>query len=432
MRFNLRHMREICQANEAFFSRLPDHYGFPKSKVVKCKNGLKYRFIDNGADILAIAHLDSVAGGGHFDMVDFAGKRRVFSPNLDDRLGAYVIIDLLPKYGVKYDLLLTTGEERGMDTAQFFKSKKQYKWMFEFDRTGTDAVMYMYKDPETTKLVESYGWDTAHGSMSDISYLEQLGCKGFNFGVGYHDYHSVYAYADLPETAWSVQNFLRFYAEQKDTFLPHVKTPAYTSYRQPAYGQQPVNQPFGWDDDYYPYPTGSNFRSSGNNYTKKDDEDWKLVADEVEDQVAAASKFTEIAEAEIVAPKVKRASTMLVAAKCEICKQYRERDEYLLRFGICSVCASAYKEERTCTIPTCDRKFCKGIETCPVCKHDFHGNITLELTGICSLCIDSQNDCVLCDQPTSRLTTFQGERVWLHQACEDSLLKEETNVAITP
>ena len=44
----------------------------------------------------------------------------VHSGALDDRLGAYIILDLLPKLGINVDVLLTVGEEQGRSTANFF------------------------------------------------------------------------------------------------------------------------------------------------------------------------------------------------------------------------------------------------------------------------------------------------------------------------
>lgn len=234
-------MGEVCTQPEEWFGNLPEYFKLPAPEIVDCGFGRHYWYFDMGKKVLAVAHLDSVANMGHFEVVDFSGKRRVYSANLDDRLGAYVILSLLRKYGMEYDILLTTGEESGQSTAKQFNKdyadKKKYNWIFEFDRTGTDAVLYQYEDKKTKKLVERYGWKVGMGSFTDIRELEDFRVKAFNFGVGYHDYHDRYAYAQLGETAWSVRNFMRFYRDLRKTKLTHEPKPVHvyrTKYR-PTY-----------------------------------------------------------------------------------------------------------------------------------------------------------------------------------------------------
>src|SRR5512138_3360870 len=140
---------------------------------------------DVGAQILSVAHLDSVNHEDHFYVNKFAGDDIVFNTHLDDRLGAYVVIDLLPRLGIHADLLLTEGEEVGKSTAQHFKTDKAYKWMYSFDRRGTDVVHYRYNmlpwlDALKTQWKNRIGW----GSNSDINYLPHLNCCGVNVGVG--------------------------------------------------------------------------------------------------------------------------------------------------------------------------------------------------------------------------------------------------------
>ena len=98
-------------------------------------------------------------------------------------------------------MLLTVGEESGCSTAEHFKPPKDYDWIIEFDRTGTDVVMYQYEDPECLERIEASGAATGRGSYSDIACLEHCGVKAFNWGVGYRgDYHSEEGYAHLDDT----------------------------------------------------------------------------------------------------------------------------------------------------------------------------------------------------------------------------------------
>ena len=145
--FDAEALIRICQMREGSFAKA---YGMTTVEVDQPAPANYYHFKDNGSDILAVAHLDTVAGrkARTARIVDTEAGPVIHSRALDDRLGAYVILDMLPKLGLTFDWLLTTGEESGMSTAAFFDAPKKYRWIIEFDRGGTDVVMYHYEDPE--------------------------------------------------------------------------------------------------------------------------------------------------------------------------------------------------------------------------------------------------------------------------------------------
>lgn len=205
---------------------------FDKLGEVTVIRDLSYVYIDNNADVLAVAHLDTVQAGTHFFTGQTEDGLLVFNPRLDDRLGAYIILDLLPKLVGKrrYDVLLTTGEESAQSTASYFESERQYRWMFEFDRAGTDVVMYKYDNAASRTLLQSYGFVVGNGSYTDICDLDHLGVQGFNIGCGYKDYHSKMAYANLDHTLSMVRKFANFFNDNAATSMPYVK-PVYKPYR---------------------------------------------------------------------------------------------------------------------------------------------------------------------------------------------------------
>ena len=215
-------LRRICQMPEAEFAGAfnLDTFVVPQKAPADF-----YYFRDNGADVLAVAHLDTVGAPDtrQCNFLNTEGGEVVYSRALDDRLGAYVILDLLPKLGITYDLLLTVGEESGQSTAAFFEPPKDYDWMIEFDRGGSDVVMYQYENEDTADLVERSGARVADGIFSDISVLEHLGVKGFNWGVGYQDYHSPRSHAYLDDTFAMVDYYLTFHAANTGTRLPHER-----------------------------------------------------------------------------------------------------------------------------------------------------------------------------------------------------------------
>lgn len=222
--FSRKDLKRVCEASEESFG---DTYDMQRVLVLDQRAPDNFYFYkDNGSNILAVAHLDTV---GHADdrtarfVVTEGAGTVVFSRALDDRLGAYIILELLPKLGLKYDILLTVGEESGQSTAEHFDPPKgkHYDYMIEFDRGGTDVVMYQYDDSEVRGMVKAAGARVGDGSFSDISYLGHLEIKGFNWGVGYQDYHGPRAHAFLDDTFAMVSRYLTFAEQNEGVYMPH-------------------------------------------------------------------------------------------------------------------------------------------------------------------------------------------------------------------
>jgi len=153
-----------------------------------------------------------------------AHDTRIYCPTLDDRLGAYLIEHHLPKLGIVPDVLFTTGEEKIQSSAFYFKppSGKKYNWMFSFDRAGTDVVCYEYWDYTCDIPLKRAGWKHAWGTYSDISEMEHLRIKGFNFGVGYYDEHTLNAYVSEKDLLLNIKKFEKFFKENSNTKLKHT------------------------------------------------------------------------------------------------------------------------------------------------------------------------------------------------------------------
>lgn len=224
--FDREALRRICQMPERTFAKA---FGMEKVRVTQRRRYMYsepadfYAFRDNGSSVLAVAHLDTVVRPDQRQcgFLDTADGTVVYSGALDDRLGAYVILDMLPKLDINVDLLLTVGEESGQSTAQFFDPPKRYNWIIEFDRGGTDVVMYQYEDEDTADAVRMTGARVGEGIFSDICYLEHLGAKAFNWGVGYQDYHSTRSHAFLDDTFMMVDHFVDFHEMFADMAWPH-------------------------------------------------------------------------------------------------------------------------------------------------------------------------------------------------------------------
>jgi len=213
--FNLERMREIFFAPIPWFEQFGEKIDTPHGPLV---------YKDNGADVLCVCHLDCVQDRKHFRVRE--SKQTVHSAQVDDRVGAYVLLEMLPKLGVTVDYLFTVGEEKGQSSAQYFKTDKKYNWMMEPDRTGDDVVLYQYgyhSDKEWRAVLIEAGFKLSTGSYSDIGDLEGLGCKGMNIGVGYFEYHIPSAYVRLDILSKQIEKFVNFWKLNKDTHFAHKK-----------------------------------------------------------------------------------------------------------------------------------------------------------------------------------------------------------------
>jgi len=184
-------------------------------------------FIDQGAKILAVAHLDSVQP---YNGVHIQGQT-MHCATLDDRLGAFVILVVLPKLGLNVDILLTDNEEYGASTGRYFETDKQYNWIVQFDRMDLDVAMYQYRTDELDELVRAVGMRPVDGSFTCISDMDKLGCSAFNWGVCYQNYHFASAHVNLKDLALSLRRFRRFFKDNCDTVMPYTyTTPKYKGY----------------------------------------------------------------------------------------------------------------------------------------------------------------------------------------------------------
>jgi hypothetical protein len=135
-----------------------------------CPNG-DLRFTNNGSDILGICHVDTVPHKPRYK--ESHGK--AYSTALDDRLGVYILTKALPERGIVLDFLLTDNEESGASTARYFDAPKVYNWCVEFDRAGSDVVLYQYDDGQLDDAFAEVGLEVGFGSYSDICDLPDAG-----------------------------------------------------------------------------------------------------------------------------------------------------------------------------------------------------------------------------------------------------------------
>lgn len=186
------------------------------------KSGKRFWYRDNGAKVLFVGHQDTIQEPGTFQPVQFKTETRIYYPTADDRVGLYVGLCYLPKAKIKVDILITEDEEMGRSTALWFDAPKKYNWMFMFDRQGTGAVTYQYGNEQLHyKLGKHNLYPISHGTYSCIRDLEHLGICGINFGAGYHDNHSEFAYVAAGQLRNQLRKFIDFFKEYQHVRMPH-------------------------------------------------------------------------------------------------------------------------------------------------------------------------------------------------------------------
>jgi hypothetical protein len=226
--FNLEELRECCSGDLLSLAKSAECVIVGNPAIESSRYGYK----NQDMSVLAVAHTDSHQESNYVGQLDHPVGRLVFCPRVDDRLGVYTICKLLPKLGIKTDLLLTDCEETGNTTAKLFKTDKQYNWLISFDRMGTDVVMYNYLCDEMKDLLKYYKLEASGGAFSCIRSMESLAVKGFNWGIAYENYHSIHAYFNLDIYIKQLAKFLAFYEDFHNVRLPHKPTQIYsTSYR---------------------------------------------------------------------------------------------------------------------------------------------------------------------------------------------------------
>lgn len=256
--------------------------------------------VDNGSNVLGVCHTDTV-----MDWRTHAAELGMFLPlssvanngtvvesiQLDDRLGCFILAELLPAMGITLDFLFTDCEEIGASTAQGFRPEKEYNWIVGFDRRGLDVVMYQYSDRKRWgEPIEEAGSELGLGSFSDISSMDHLGVVGFNWGVGYHTEHTHSCRCSVKDVLKSAETFSNFYEKWKDEELPWDKS-----------AKVEDDDGWGWWDD----EAWVNYLSKkyGDLYFD-DDEDIEFDEDLNEDPNAVPEEFDTVSLEELIAEEL--------------------------------------------------------------------------------------------------------------------------------
>lgn len=153
--------------------------------------------------VLLVAHMDTVHRQPVEQICYSADGAVAMSPQGiggDDRCGVWMILQILRT--TNCHVLFCEDEEVGCIGAKKFTGgslRPQVNYIVELDRQGNnDAVFYRCDNPEFEDFVTSFGFETAGGSCSDISYIAPyLETAAVNISCGYYCEHQRHEYIHL-------------------------------------------------------------------------------------------------------------------------------------------------------------------------------------------------------------------------------------------
>ena len=364
-------LRERCHQSIESFKE--------EGEVTETPDGI-YIYKNNNAKVLAVAHLDVVASVRNNLNFKIDGDI-IYATQFDDRLGVYIILDILPQFGIEVDVLLTENEEVGRSTAKHFKlpEGKEYNYMIEFDRMAKDPVMYMYKTKEYEDLLKKYGFSyVGHGTNTDIRYLSFLGIAGINFGVAYYNQHSNDCHMNTREFEEElfpkIKEFLETEKDTKTTYKPSQTTYT-TNYQSSVYAE--------YDDD---------------NWTKqingKEKHKTRYVWIEREDGIQ-----------------------YLVCPECGKAPMYCPSTWY---------CQNKSTTDSACNI--CYKPTCIGFTICSICRMWYHNSLYVRTFSACFCCLldagvaEHVLDCVKSENKKIKDTAILLIDNFLNQPMDDTKL----------
>ena len=169
---------------------------FAAQNIVETK---EYIYAIGDIPIALVAHLDTVWEDAppRFTFFD-PFKNVMWAPNglgADDRAGVIAIFEIL-RTGLRPHVIFTTDEEIGALGAEALVHEdcpfKDLRYLIELDRRGkNDCVFYDCETEDFINYVESFGFETAMGSFSDISILcGAWEVCGVNLSIGYYNEHT--------------------------------------------------------------------------------------------------------------------------------------------------------------------------------------------------------------------------------------------------
>lgn len=208
-------------------------FDFLKNKFENCIaiDG-SFILVEGEAPVLLLAHLDTVHKETVKDICKSEDGNIIMSPQGiggDDRCGVYALLKLYEESVVKPSLLFTCDEEIGCIGADEFSDfycassiLDDVKYLIEIDRKGkNDCVFYELDDPIFEKFIESYGFKTKWGSISDISLIAPtMNRAAVNLSSGYYNAHTQHEYINMQELENTISKVKKMIVDSLDSNIP--------------------------------------------------------------------------------------------------------------------------------------------------------------------------------------------------------------------
>ena len=183
-----------------------------------------YLYAEGTIPVLLVAHMDTVHRQPVEQICYSADGAVAMSPQGiggDDRCGVWMILQSLRT--TNCHVLFCEDEEVGCIGAKKFTGgslRPQVNYIVELDRRGNnDAVFYRCDNPEFEDFVTSFGFETAGGSCSDISYIAPyLETAAVNISCGYYCEHQRHEYIHLEEIELNAARVAQMVTQQTEHF----------------------------------------------------------------------------------------------------------------------------------------------------------------------------------------------------------------------
>ena len=202
-RFELLEFEQIFRLSQERLKQALEAELIASTYTVQKQKGFLYA--EGTVPVLLAAHLDTVHRTQPETICYSADGTVMMSPQGiggDDRAGVYMILRLIQR--VHCHVLFCEDEETGGHGARAFTKsgiKPDVNYIVELDRTGSnDAVFYQCRNRQFEQHINSFGFQTAFGSFSDISILApHLNLAAVNLSTGYYHAHQPGEYVRLDE-----------------------------------------------------------------------------------------------------------------------------------------------------------------------------------------------------------------------------------------
>ena len=218
-----------------------------------------------------VAHADTVFSRRPSEFYYDKEANVMWSPDgmgADDRAGIFSIIQII-NGRFKPHIIITTDEESGCIGAMMLVKKykshpfNDLKFLIQLDRRGEkDSVYYDCANDDFEQFINQFGFDTAYGTLSDISALAPVwGVAAVNLSIGYIDEHSheerLFVSA-MWDTIEKVKKILTHVQEHEVPKYEYIEDTTARYFRKYSYSTGWKDYDDSWWDDGYNLTKKSN------------------------------------------------------------------------------------------------------------------------------------------------------------------------------